>query len=94
MVLSLVGSLDQGEAAAIAQALTIRADLLLIDERKGRSAARRLGLAVKGTLGVLLTARRRGLIGAVAPPIEELQRSGVYLSASLVEAVLQAAGET
>lgn len=65
--------LDRGERAAIALALALRADLLLIDERDGAAVARGRGLAVTGTLGILDLAASRGLIelarswGANAP---------------------------
>jgi hypothetical protein len=58
---TLRNELDRGEAAAIALAESLDADLLLIDERQGRRAARRLGLEIKGTLGALVQGRRRGL---------------------------------
>lgn len=48
--------LDPGETAALLLAREIRADLLLLDERKGRAVAKRLGLAVTGTVGVLVRA--------------------------------------
>ena len=51
-----------GEAEAIALAVLLRADLLLMDDRRGISAARRQGLVVTGTLGVLDVAADRGLI--------------------------------
>ena len=54
--------LDPGEREAIQLAEEQRADLLLMDERRGRLEAKRRGLAVTGTLGVLLAAGRRGLI--------------------------------
>lgn len=91
--LSLLGILDRGEAAAIGCALAERADLVLIDERRGRAVARRLGLAVKGTLGILLAARRGGVIEAVAPSIDALRTAGIHLSDPLVLEVLRAAGE-
>mgnify|MGYP001767929126 CR=1 FL=1 len=48
--------LDGGESEAIALAIELSADLILIDERKGTEAARRLGLTTIGVLGVLLEA--------------------------------------
>jgi predicted nucleic acid-binding protein len=55
-----VQGLDSGEAAALSLALRLRADLVLVDERKGRARASRLGLRRAGTLGVLAEAGRRG----------------------------------
>jgi predicted nucleic acid-binding protein len=54
--------LDLGEAAAIALALTLPADLVLMDERAGVAAARARALNVIGTIGVLDQAARAGLI--------------------------------
>ncbi len=58
--------LGPGEREAIQLAEEQHADLLLIDERKGRIEATRRGLATTGTLGVLLVAADRGLIDAEA----------------------------
>jgi predicted nucleic acid-binding protein len=55
-------ALDEGERAAIALARSIRADLILMDDRAGVAAAYRYGLTVTGTLGVLDLAARRGLV--------------------------------
>jgi predicted nucleic acid-binding protein len=54
--------LGAGERAAIALALSLRADLILIDERKGTNVALSKGFEVTGTLGVLGLAARRGLV--------------------------------
>jgi predicted nucleic acid-binding protein len=54
--------LGLGERQAIQLAEQQHADLLLIDERKGRSEAIRRGLATTGTLGVLLAAGELGLL--------------------------------
>lgn len=58
--------LDPGETEAIALAVEIGADLLLIDERKGRREAKLLGLRTTGLLGVLLEAKKAGLLSSCA----------------------------
>ena len=86
------GRLDPGEASAIARALEIDAGLLL-DDRAAVVYARALGLKVIGTMGLLVLAKRRGLIEQVAPLIGQLQVGGHYLGPSAVRAALHAAGE-
>ena len=54
-----------GETEAIALALELRADLLLMDDRRGVKAARRHGIDVTGTLGVLGLAGKHGLVNLV-----------------------------
>ncbi|MBW3622519.1 MAG: DUF3368 domain-containing protein [Armatimonadetes bacterium] len=53
----IIGELDPGEEEALQLALSLRADLLLIDDSEGRRVAREHGLTVRGTLGVLEAAR-------------------------------------
>lgn len=53
--------LDAGEIAALTLGLALGADLLLMDEKRGREAAARLNLAVTGTLGILVEASLLGL---------------------------------
>jgi predicted nucleic acid-binding protein len=71
LVVSLLAELDIGEAAAIALA-TEREALLLIDERRGRHVAQRLGLRHVGLLGVLVVAKHRGLIPSVRSCLDGL----------------------
>ena len=56
----ILAKLDPGERAAIALGLSLKADLILIDERKGAAAALTKGFEVTGTLGVLDLAATRG----------------------------------
>lgn len=64
--------LDFGESEAIALAVELNADLLLIDERRGRAEADRLGLRITGLLGILVEAKCRNLIVAVKPLMDAL----------------------
>ena len=89
----LEGHLDSGEAAAISLALDLGADLVLSDDRQARLAAERLELRVRGTLGVLLEARRQERVPRLAPLLNELRSKGVWLSSELIERVLREAGE-
>ena len=56
------GRLDSGEAAAIRLAVGLKADLLLIDERRGRLVASQLGVRIAGTLSVIADAACEGLV--------------------------------
>jgi predicted nucleic acid-binding protein len=86
--------LHAGEIAALSLALELGADLVLMDEAEGRAVATSLQLTTMGLLGILLQARQRGLIPAVAPLVERLQQEArFWISPSLREAVLRAAGE-
>lgn len=80
-------ALDRGEQAAIALALTTKADILLMDDRDGAAAARREGLAVTGTLGILdLAARRRMLeLGAA---FERLKKTSFHYRQGLLDTLL------
>ncbi|MGB3493496.1 MAG: DUF3368 domain-containing protein [Elainellaceae cyanobacterium] len=84
-----VGKLDPGEAYAIALAIQIKADELLMDERLGRREAKRYGLSVVGLLGVLIVAKQRSLIPKVQPVVDALiNQTGFRVSPRLYQHVL------
>jgi predicted nucleic acid-binding protein len=86
--------LDRGEAEAIALALELNADLLLIDERKGRVAASQLGIRVVGILGMLVEAKQRGFVSAIKPIVDDLIRqAGFWIRNDLYNRVLQSVNE-
>lgn len=86
--------LDPGEADAIALAVELRADAVLIDESTGRRVASGLGLHPIGVIGVLLDAKRRGLIARLGEHLDTLDRSIAFrISADLRAAALRLAGE-
>lgn len=85
---------DAGEANAIALALELQADDLLIDERLGRQEALRLGLSIIGILGILLVAKQKSLIPQVQPVMDALiSQAGFRVSSQLYQRVLALAQE-
>lgn len=72
LVRKLEFNLDQGEAEAIILAVELNANQLLIDERLGRQEANKLGLSLIGVLGMLLIAKKRGLISNVKSVMDDL----------------------
>ena len=82
-----------GEAEALAVALERAGTTVLLDEKRARAFAKRRGLAVVGTAGVVLRAKQRGLIPAVRPVLDALKQSGFRLSDGLYAAMASQAGE-
>jgi predicted nucleic acid-binding protein len=85
-------SLGAGEVEAIALAAELGV-LLIMDDQGGRTLARRRGLTVTGSGGVLLAAKRRGLVATVAPLLAQLVHAGLHLDAALHRELLRLAGE-
>jgi predicted nucleic acid-binding protein len=89
-----IAIVGKGQAEAIALAVELQADLLLLDERKGRVVASRLGLKSVGLLGALIEAKHRSLILAIKPIVDDLiATAGFWITQKLYEQVLHAAGE-
>jgi uncharacterized protein len=84
---------DPGETAAILLAETVHADVLLIDERIGRRVAEARGIAVRGTLGVLVQARQMGALPALRPVLDALVAEGFRIAPALIREALSRVGE-
>lgn len=89
-VLQAAGGLDDGESEAIILADEVNSDALIIDERKGRKVAQKLGIKITGTVGVLLQAHDENLITSdeIKAYLEQLKNSNIRLSDSLIREAL------
>jgi len=85
--------LDEGEAETIVLALEVNADLVLLDDREACLKAKRLGLRVTGTLGILLRAKKLGLVQSLREELNKLKETGFRISKSLEKEILKAADE-
>jgi len=85
---------DAGETQAMLLYKEMAADFLLIDDKRGRRVAKINQIKTIGSLGVLLQAKRAGLIPCIAPLIEQIAASPFFMRETLIQSVLELAGET
>jgi len=83
----LVDFLDQGEASAITYSLQHDCIPILIDEIRGKSYAKRKGIPVIGTAGVLIQAKRKKLVTLIKPLLKDMQNKGYWLSDQFIDTV-------
>ena len=85
---------DAGERAAIALAVQLASDAVVLDDLAGRLAAVQMGLRAVGSLGLLVRAKRVRLIEEVRPLMDAMVANGLFTSEQLRLEILNAAGET
>ena len=85
---------DAGETEAMLLYKQLSADKLLIDDKRGRKVAKINQISTIGSLGVLLVAKEKALIVEVAPLLQQIEQSDIYLSPDLIATVLELAGES
>jgi predicted nucleic acid-binding protein len=90
---NLLYELEQGEAEVIILAKEKGIKHVLIDERVARLQAKVLGLDVIGTLGLLLKAKKKGLILSIKPLIEQILGHGIWIKDEIVKGILKNSGE-
>jgi len=90
----LVGwDLGPGETSVLALASTEPGSIAVVDDAAARRCANSLGVPTRGTLSVLVQAKRAGLLAEIAPVLSRVRAAGLYLSDRLVKEVLEQARE-
>lgn len=84
---------DLGEASVIALATELQPSLLIIDDLKGRRLAGHLQLVYTGTLGILLRAKKEGVISVLRPFFERIKATNFRIPSQLLNDILREAGE-
>lgn len=84
---------DRGEAEAIILAKELKMGLI-VDDAKARKYARHLNVEVIGTLGLLKTAKNRGVITSVQESINDMLAAGYYIEDNLIAKLLEDVGES
>jgi len=91
--LPLITDLGPGETQVLMLALESPGAIVILDDALARRVAEMRGIPLIGTLGLLLDAKRAGLLSAVRPSLDLLQALHFRLATHTREAVLTLAGE-
>ena len=85
--------LDRGEASAITLAIQLHNVTIILDDYKARKIAMRLGLDITGTIGVMVKAKKMGIIPSIKPILTKLKATNFRLSSELEQLAIKEAGE-
>lgn len=85
--------LGSGETSVLTWAYAHPGTTAILDDLAARRCASSLGIPVRGTLGLILTAKRRRMIPQARPVLEQLRAAGMYLSDSVLNRALKTVGE-
>lgn len=94
LVSTLRTQVGAGESEAIALALEIQTVPVLLDDKKARRIAEQLDLQVTGTVGLLLKAKKQGVLPAIRPVLDDLERVDFRISSRLRNRALELAEES
>lgn len=94
LIQSFQQSLDIGESEAIALAVEEKANLLIMDEKRGRETANFMGIKTIGLVGILVIAKQKKQVDSIKPIFDDLRsKAGFYLDKNLYHKILNDLGE-
>jgi predicted nucleic acid-binding protein len=85
--------IDRGEASAIALAIETPHSVVIIDDYKARKVAERLGIEIIGTIGIIIKAKRQGIIESIKPFLKKIKQTDFRISEEIEKRALQESGE-
>lgn len=85
--------LGSGETSVLTWAYAHPGTTAILDDLAARRCANSLGIPIRGTLGLILTAKRRRIIPQARPVLEQLRAEGMYLSDAVMNRALETVGE-
>lgn len=86
-------TLGKGESEAITLCLEAKADLLIVDDLAARKTAQRLGIKVAGVIGILLEAKRLGLLPHIKSLLDQMMSLDFRISKTVYDDALELANE-
>ena len=86
---AVVEDMGRGERAAIALARELDAELVVLDDEQGRTEARRHGLSITGSIGILIEAKERDVIASMRRELDRLVEEGLWIDEQLYDWVLR-----
>lgn len=85
--------LGAGESSVISLAQSIPNAVAVLDDLAARRCAQALGLSLTGTLGLILKAKRTGIISAVGPCLDAVSSAGLFITPAHLDLIRRQAGE-
>ena len=72
--------IDKGEASAIALAIELSDSVVILDDYKARKLAESLGIQIIGTIGIIIKAKRQGVIESIKPFLQKIRQTDFRIS--------------
>ena len=85
--------IDKGEASAIALAIELTDSVVILDDYKARKLAESLGIQIIGTIGIIIKAKREGVIESIKPFLQKIRQTDFRISEEIEKRALEESGE-